>query len=94
MYIKIYKKKKTQQTTDHLQSSTVFIFFIELNKYKGIEPLIVKGLVRFLLFNGISTFVGYLMPKPFSKKNSSGTIQPIAGRIRGFIPFPRVFAQK
>ena len=26
------------------------------------------------LFNGISTFVGYLMPKPFSKKNSSGTI--------------------
>ena len=30
------------------------------------------GLVS--LFNGISTFVGYLMPKPFSKKNSSGTI--------------------
>ena len=25
-------------------------------------------------FNGISTFVGYLMPKPFSQKNSSGTI--------------------
>ena len=40
---------------------------------------------RFLvsLFNGISTFVGYLMPKPFSKKKSSGTISPIAGRIRG-----------
>ena len=26
------------------------------------------------LFNGISTFEGYLMPKPFSKKNSSGAI--------------------
>ena len=26
------------------------------------------------LFNGISTFVRYLMPKPFSKKNSSSTI--------------------
>ena len=26
------------------------------------------------LFNGISTFVGYLMPKPFSKKNSNDTI--------------------
>ena len=26
------------------------------------------------LFNGISTFVGYLMPKPLSQKNSSGTI--------------------
>ena len=34
------------------------------------------------------------MPKPFSLKNSSGTIQPIAGMIRVFIPFPRVFAWK
>ena len=30
------------------------------------------GLVS--LFNGISTFVGYFMPKLFSEKNSSGTI--------------------
>ena len=30
------------------------------------------GLVS--LFNGISTFVGFLTPKPFSLKNSSGTI--------------------
>ena len=30
------------------------------------------GLVS--LFNDISTFVGFLMPKPFSEKNSSGTI--------------------
>ena len=33
--------------------------------------IMFDGLV--FLFNGISTFVGYLMPKPFSKKNS-GTI--------------------
>ena len=26
------------------------------------------------LFNGLSTFVGYLIPKPFSQKNSRGTI--------------------
>ena len=26
------------------------------------------------LFNGISTFLGYLMPKQFFEKNSSGTI--------------------
>ena len=26
------------------------------------------------LFNSISTIEGYLMPKPFFKKNSSGTI--------------------
>ena len=31
-----------------------------------------NGLVS--LFNGISTFVGYLMPKPFSEKKSSGTV--------------------
>ena len=37
------------------------------------KPLLVaQGLVS--LFNGISTFVGYLMPKPFFEKNSSGTI--------------------
>ena len=46
------------------------------------------------LFNGISTFIGYLMPKPFTLKNSISTIYPIARRIRGIIPFPRVFAQK
>ena len=44
--------------------------------YKWVETMLkicpaVKGLVS--LFNGILTFVGYLMPKPFSK-NSSGTI--------------------
>ena len=48
----------------------------------------------FFLFNGISTFVGYLMPKLFFWKNSSDTILPIVGRIRGFIPFRRVFARK
>ena len=32
------------------------------------------GLVWFLCFNGISTLVGYSMPKPFYSKNSSGTI--------------------
>ena len=33
---------------------------------------ILKSLVH--LFNGISTFVGYLMPNQFSKKNSGGAI--------------------
>ena len=36
------------------------------------DGLVWFGLVS--LFNGISTFVGYLMPKLFPKKNSSGTI--------------------
>ena len=47
-----------------------------------------------LFFNGISTFLDYLMPNPSFKKNSSGAIQPIAWRIRGFIRFQRVFVWK
>ena len=31
------------------------------------------------LFNGISTFVDYLIPKSSLQKNSSDTISPIAG---------------
>ena len=46
------------------------------------------------LFNRMSTFVGYLMPKLFSEKNSTGKILPIAGRIRMFITSRRVFARK
>ena len=35
------------------------------------------------LFNGISSFVSYLMPKLSFLKNSCGIIQSIARRIRG-----------
>ena len=65
----------------------------ENNFIYDLKPLKLRfGLVS--LFNGISTFVGYLMPKLFSLKNSSCTIEHIAGTIRGFIPFPRVYARK
>ena len=43
----------------------------------GLLVVTCIGLVLFgfvPLFIGISTFAGYLMPKPFSQKNSSGTI--------------------
>ena len=46
------------------------------------------------LFNGISTFVGYLMPKLSSWKNSNGIIYPFAERIRGFLPFIKVLVRK
>ena len=32
----------------------------------------------FAFFNGISTFLGYLMPNPFLYKNICGTILPTA----------------
>ena len=56
----------------------------------------VKVFIKVLvsLFNGISTFLGYLIPKPSFKKNSCGIIEPIGERIRGFMPFPKVFVQK
>ena len=40
------------------------------------------------LFNGISTFMGYQIPKPFSW--DSGIIQLIAREIREFMSFPRI----
>ena len=40
-------------------------------------------------FNGISNFVGYLMPKLSLLKNSSGTIQPIAEDVRRFLIFQK-----
>ena len=45
------------------------------------------------LFNGISTFVGFIIPEPFFKKNRHGTIYPKALGIRGFIPFLRAFVR-
>ena len=70
-----------------LNSCTIWTLMKHLKKKLGLVSLV-------FLINGISTFVGYLMPKPFFLKNSSGTIQPIDGRIRRFIPFSRVFVQK
>ena len=45
-----------------------------------------KSWMMVSLFNGISTFLGYLMSNPSSYKKCCGTIYPIAGKIRGFIP--------
>ena len=68
------------------------LFISVISRYKVVVP-VRFGVFFFSLFNGISLFVGNLMPKPYSKKNS-GSIYPIAGRIRKFIPFQRVFARK
>ena len=50
------------------------MFIVEI-KDKIFKQLFFSGLVSFVsLFKGITTLVGYLMPKSFSKKNS--TINP------------------
>ena len=45
-----------------------------LNIFHKFKLCIVWNWFMVSLFNGISTFVVYLMPKPFSLKNRSGTI--------------------
>ena len=53
----------------------IYIYiYIKLKKFMVLTHSLgeLGGLVS--LFNGISTFVGYLMPKLFSLKNSSCTI--------------------
>ena len=45
------------------------------------------GLVS--LFNDISTFVGYLMPKQFSSNNSSGAILTHSWEEKGVHIFPK-----
>ena len=46
------------------------------------------------LFNGISTIMSYLMPKPFLLKNSLGIIKPIAVRNKGFHAFHKVISMQ
>ena len=46
----------------------------------------------FLVYNGLSNFVGYLKLKQFPRRTIVVLFQPIAGRIRDFIPFLTIFA--
>ena len=65
---------KWRQSTD-LDWPKQSVLYIE-NKgiVNGQKLNIFKSVGLVSLFNGISTILGYLMPKPFSEKNSSGTI--------------------
>ena len=61
------------------------------NTKKIVQDLNIRTQVHFLqylprfssLFNGISIYLGYLMPNPSFLKESRGTIEPIPGRISG-----------
>ena len=46
------------------------------------------------LFNSVSIFVGYLIPKLFLKKKSRDTIYPIAGGNKGVHTFPKAICSK
>ena len=50
------------------------------------------GLVS--LFNDISTFKDYLIPKPSLDNSNNDSVQPIAKGINGFIPFPKRISPK
>ena len=63
-----------------------------MNLY-GIETFF-PWFVLVSLFNGISTFVAYLMPKQSLKKGSSVIIPLIAGEMSEFMPFSRILVWK
>ena len=62
----------SQNNTSNLKSAFNLVFVRSFSLINNSYEKIIVSLVS--LFNGIPTFVGYLMPKPFSWKNSSGTI--------------------
>ena len=47
-----------------------------------------------IFFNGILTFMAYLMPKSSLYKKGSDTIQLITGRIQRFNTFPKGISPK
>ena len=50
--------------------------------------------LSFFLFIGISTLMGYFIPNSSLAKNSCGTIETIAGRIKEAIAFPNEIIPK
>ena len=63
------------------ENSLTSIWNISASVWRLHHVMHMFGLVS--LFNGMSTFVGYLMPKPSFEKNSGDAVQPIAGGIGG-----------
>ena len=51
-----------------------FSFSFSFHTWPSSSPLLLPLYFFIVLFNGTSTFVGYLMPKPSMEKDSSGTI--------------------
>ena len=51
------------------------------SKYSTLSNFTINYIGLISLFNGISTFMGHLMPKPSLQKNNSETISPISKRI-------------
>ena len=88
----LLKKKQILLTTNNKVRYSLNSPFFIMRHLESATNTFWFGLIS--LFNGISTFVGYLMPKPFSEKNRSGTTYPIAGRIRVFISFPKGICPK
>ena len=68
--------KRHPKILKYLQLKEKFITAISelFQKYVEYEMILCIWFGLVSLFNCISTFVGYLIPKQFSEKNNSGTI--------------------
>ena len=72
----------------------ILLFFTFQRKLKS-GTILIKHCNRliFYCFNGISTFLGYLMPN-HSRRTGEVLFKPQLVGIRGFMPLPRGFIQK
>ena len=55
--------------------------------------ILIKRELNGLVFNGTSTFLGYLMSKQSLQKNSIANTKPIARETKWFIPPPGVLVR-
>ena len=72
---------------------TIWRFAISIYRRSVFKRLCFTLFLYHTLFNGISTFVGHLMPK-LSLKNISSSIQSITCEVRGFYTFPKSISSK
>ena len=86
--ISFHFEKRLRQIEFCISEVQLFKLFITISK-----KVSLKCCFSFLVFNGISTFVDYLMLKP-SLKSSSDTIQVLAGGMREFNTFSRGISPK
>ena len=73
------------------QSDMYVCYGIISSEYMYCSTKLYLSMKILSLFKGKLTFVVYLILKLHHQKCGNGTIEPIIGGIRVFIPFPRLF---
>ena len=87
----LFQQKKSRKLNQGWELIWLLIFGDKRFMYFTSVSYVLFSIVDWLYFNGLSTFVGYLMSNRFLQKSIYGSIKPIVGgKIREFLPFIRV----